>query len=312
MNPEDAFAGQTGQPPAPLSAGQMLRAAREAQGVHLAVLSVTLKVSVRQLEALEADRYEAFKGATFVRALAQSVCRQLRIDAAPVLAALPRNAVPQALEPVTLASRKTHAARAVSRSSGAGKGLSRQVVLLAALMLVGAAALIWWPNPEAEPSTEEVQEPMPPAVPMGQASDPADAVEVVAPAEPPSSALAPVVVSPTPAMPRPAADVVVAKPPAGSPAPAASSAAGVSPSSAGHLPFVLKLTTEAWVEVRDGQGQMVIKRMVKAGETVQLDARAPLFVYVSRADGAELSWQGKTMDLKPYTQNNEARLQIKP
>jgi len=96
MNPLPHTEASSDLPQGRLSAGQMLRAAREAQGLHLAMLSVNLKVSVRQLEALEADQYEAFKGATFVRALAQSVCRQLKIDPAPVLAALPQAEATQA------------------------------------------------------------------------------------------------------------------------------------------------------------------------------------------------------------------------
>ena len=54
---------------APRTPGQRLRAAREARGLHLAMLSVTLKVPVRQLEALENDQYDAFRGPAFVRAV---------------------------------------------------------------------------------------------------------------------------------------------------------------------------------------------------------------------------------------------------
>ena len=42
----------------PPSPGAIMRSAREKAGVHLAVLSVNLKVSIKQLEALEADRFE--------------------------------------------------------------------------------------------------------------------------------------------------------------------------------------------------------------------------------------------------------------
>ena len=47
-------------------------------------------VPVRQLEALEADRLDLLPDLTFARALTSSVCRQLRIDPAPILEALPR------------------------------------------------------------------------------------------------------------------------------------------------------------------------------------------------------------------------------
>ena len=72
------------------SAGQLLREAREAQGLHVAALAVALKVPVKKLEALEADRLEELPDAVFVRALASSVCRALKIDPAPILEKLPQ------------------------------------------------------------------------------------------------------------------------------------------------------------------------------------------------------------------------------
>jgi cytoskeleton protein RodZ len=70
------------------SAGARLRRAREQSGLHIAALAVTLKVPVKRLEALEADRYDLLPGPVFTRALAASVCRSLKLDAAAVLALL--------------------------------------------------------------------------------------------------------------------------------------------------------------------------------------------------------------------------------
>lgn len=70
--------------------GALLREAREAQGMHVAALAVSLKVPVRQIEALEADRLDQLPDLVFARALAASVCRQLKIDPQPVLAHLPQ------------------------------------------------------------------------------------------------------------------------------------------------------------------------------------------------------------------------------
>ena len=72
------------------SAGTLLRNARQAQGLHIAALAASIKVSQRKLELLEADRLSELPDATFARALAQTVCRSLKIDPAPVLAALPQ------------------------------------------------------------------------------------------------------------------------------------------------------------------------------------------------------------------------------
>ena len=72
------------------TAGALLRQARQAQGLHIAALAAAIKVTPRKLELLEADRYDELPDATFTRALAQTVCRTLKIDVAPVLALLPQ------------------------------------------------------------------------------------------------------------------------------------------------------------------------------------------------------------------------------
>jgi cytoskeleton protein RodZ len=77
------------------TAGVLLKAAREARGLHIGALAVMLKVPVHKLEALEADRLEVLADVVFTRALAASVCRALKIDANPILAALPHLAPPR-------------------------------------------------------------------------------------------------------------------------------------------------------------------------------------------------------------------------
>ena len=72
-----------------LTAGGLLKQARQAKGLHIAALAASIKVAQRKLELLEADRYTELPDATFTRALAQTVCRSLKMDAAPVLALLP-------------------------------------------------------------------------------------------------------------------------------------------------------------------------------------------------------------------------------
>ncbi len=76
-------------PPPSASAGALLRQCRETQGFKLDVLAQALRVSPAKLEALEADRLDELPDAMFARALTLAVCRQLKVDAAPVLALLP-------------------------------------------------------------------------------------------------------------------------------------------------------------------------------------------------------------------------------
>jgi len=82
------------------SAGRLLREARERQGLHIAALAASIKVAPQKLEMLEADRFDALPDATFTRALAQTVCRALKIDPAAVLVLLPPAAAGHRLEQV--------------------------------------------------------------------------------------------------------------------------------------------------------------------------------------------------------------------
>lgn len=70
-------------------AGELLRQYREDQGFNLEALAHALRVAPAKLEALEADRLDELPDTMFARALALAVCRQLKVDAAPVLALLP-------------------------------------------------------------------------------------------------------------------------------------------------------------------------------------------------------------------------------
>ena len=82
-------AGAAAGPVAAPSAGRLLREARERQGLHIAALAASIKVTQKKLELLEADRFDALPDATFARALALTVCRALKIDSAAVLRLLP-------------------------------------------------------------------------------------------------------------------------------------------------------------------------------------------------------------------------------
>ena len=84
MNPDQTSAQNTAE-----GAGAVLRKARESKGMHISFLANTLRIPVARVKALEEDRWSDLPDLVFARALAQSVCRQLKIEAAPVLAAMP-------------------------------------------------------------------------------------------------------------------------------------------------------------------------------------------------------------------------------
>ncbi|MDI9330005.1 MAG: helix-turn-helix domain-containing protein [Alphaproteobacteria bacterium] len=72
-----------------LGPGAMMRNTRESKGIHITLLATTLRVPVERLKSLETEQWAELPDLVFARALAMSVCRQLKIDPAPVLAAMP-------------------------------------------------------------------------------------------------------------------------------------------------------------------------------------------------------------------------------
>lgn len=72
------------------SPGARLRRAREARGESVHEVAFAIKLSPRQVEALENDDFDALPGIAFVRGFARNYARYLGVDAAPLLEGIER------------------------------------------------------------------------------------------------------------------------------------------------------------------------------------------------------------------------------
>lgn len=308
-----------------VSAGSLIRQAREAAGLHIAALAVALKVPVKKLEALEADRLDLLPDAVFVRALAASVCRTLKIDTAQVLALLPQTGKPNL-------GQQSAPINAPFRSPGDGPGpsllaqISRPAVLAGLLLVLGALVLIFLPAAQQSGIASQPATPSPavadtPATPPGALSGVAmaktellemdkpavadsaaqpSASAAVAPAAP---ALAPQLSTVAP-LPVPVAVSVAMAVPA---TPAA--AVTVSPAATGIIVF--KAKGASWVEVTDAKGTVVLRRTLAAGEEAGASGVLPLAAVVGRVDATQVEVRGKAFDLVSVSKDNVARFEVK-
>jgi len=333
--------------PAP-TAGGLLRAARERQGIHVAALAAAIKVAPRKLEALEADRLDELPGLVFTRGLAGSVCRTLKIDSQPVLALLPqiapqaRLALDEGLAQPLQAMGAPPVAGGPAWSVGPGRLLElwRHPMLWGALLLLVASVALYlvplsaWKSPKA---SSAVPPPAAGAASAPGAREPGGAAAagrndaagsgLAAVGEPAASAAAnmasaamaaastpsvPVAVAPAPALPALAAVL-------GQPAPTVTAGAISSPALASRpLPPVpagpstlqLRVREASWIDVRDALGQSVVSRVVQPGERLALEASPPLSLVVGNAGATELVFRGKPIDLAARTRDNVARFQL--
>lgn len=284
------------------SAGTLVRQAREAAGLQVDALAVALKVTVKQIEALEADRWDLLPDAVFARALAASICRNLRIDPAPVLARLPQ-AAPR-LSPGGAGLNEPF--RTSNHGSGPDIGayLSRPVVLGVLALMLGALVLVLLPVPKDAASDEVSAQGAPAAAPAAPASAVAG-VQLLSEVVPAPAASAPVVAGPVSA---PVATPAPASPPVVSVAPAAAASA-VAASADGVLSF--SASADSWIKVTDARGAVVLSRLLKPGESAGASGALPLSVVVGRADATRVQLRGRPMDLGPLTRENIARFEVK-
>jgi len=283
-------------PPA-TTAGALLRAARERQGLHIAVLSTTIKVAPRKLEALEADRYDELPDAAFVRALAQTVCRALKIDAEPVLALLPRPRGAERLEGVARGLNTPFRDRPGRDDGGELSFVNRPVFWAPAIVLLAAAVVYLLPQNLYGPPEREAPETLRTETPVApEAAPPAPL-----PAELPASAAA-----------LPPADAAqpVASPQDAGVAPAASAPAAAPDAPAADAVLVLSASQASWVEVRDGGDRVLLSRTLQPGESVGLNGAMPLRATIGNASGTTVTFRGQPVDLTRHARDNVARISL--
>ena len=304
-------------PAAAVSAGALLRQARQAQGVALEDLAATLKVPVEKLQALEDEDWQRLPDVVFLRALAQTICRTLHLEAAPVLALLPQQKV-MALAP-------QGGLNAPMRERGVPSILATNtkhspwpwVVLLLIVLGGGGYLGVQWMAPEwvrgvsttvSAPSDPAGDSPLfSPAVPeegdgggMGNMGDVAQAGEV--PTVQAAALMQPALPEEEGAQPGFAAPAPAAEPAA---APAAQAAASVSP--------VLRITAKGatWVQVLDAQQRLLIEKILQDGEVFSTSAPKPLTVAVGKADLATVEVNGAPFDVQAVARSNVARFEVK-
>lgn len=282
--------------PKPVTAGSLLRAAREASGLHIAALSVAMKVPVKKLEALESDRTDLLLDAVFARALASSVCRTLKIDPRPVLELLP-----QTLAPSLGSGQK--AINAPFKASGAARHMSwaeflrRPPVLAVMALLLAALVVVFMPDIEwtesttrtdaVSPTVETTKEvPVEPVTPV-KLEEKTPAVEVV---------------------PAPAAPDLVKSPVVE----AAAAEAPVSAPVAKPADMVLiRAKGTTWVEVVDSTGAVLVRRTLQPDGVTSATGVAPLAVVVGKADAVDVLVRSKPFSLTGVSKDNVARFEVK-
>ena len=308
------------------TAGAILRQAREAARMQLPTMAAMLKVPQHKLEALEADQYEAFPDHVFMRALAMGMCRNLHIDAEPVLALLPRTAL-KSLSNAGGGINETVKERSHFKSSGtpldSREGSSRKIIAGVLLLLAAAAAVYFVPLQQSAEGGSASQEAAQSGAQPPAAGVVVESGSVVTPSETPAEGAAPLPSAlaaneTAPAAPATTAAPAASESPVAPAAPAVAAAAvpeaatGSSSAAAATKGSVLefKAVTQSWVKVKDASGKVVLEKTLAKDESVTAEGTLPLSVIVGNAKGTQVMVRGEPFDIST-TRDNVARFEVK-
>ena len=271
--------------------GAELAAAREARGLGLPEIAQQLKFGVRQLEALEADRFDELPGGTFARGMVRSYARLLKVDPEPLLGRLAgRFDAPDSNQLAARFSQPVPFSDNARRSTLVYFALS-----LGILVVIGSFAWQWQRERNApkqmalvKPKAEPARKPAPPAKPASVA--PAAVVEK-----------APVV-----------EEKKIIPSPAPAPAPAAAAAtATAAPSPGGVHRIVLRVESdEAWLEVTDAAGRQIVSSLNPAGSERVVQGRGPFTLVIGNASHVRVLHNDREVDLRPHTKVEVARFTL--
>ena len=289
----------------------MLQQARLAAGVEIEPLAAVLKVSVRKLQALEAGQLNNPSEMTFTRALAASVCRQLRIEPGPVLNAWPGQSTDATAVPKTLSNDGTPNAATALPGSAQPTG-SRSWLGVLVVLLIGVGVWMAYQQMQHASERRQARATAQPTVTEPERAETAAPAVVEVPAAPVTE-IAPAAggsVEAAPVTP-PAVNATQPEEPA-KPGPIVNNqSAPLTPAAIGNHILVLHALEASWIEVTDVSGARVFTRLMSAGDHVAIDEGGrPLSVLIGNAAGVRVYSRSKALDLTDKARLNVARFDV--
>jgi cytoskeleton protein RodZ len=293
-----------------------LRRARDARGLSVAYIAGHLKVGLKKVEAIEASQWASLPPLPYLRGFVRNYAKLVQVDAVPLLAAidvaLGHNAQQEmvSLQPAPALDTPffDRPGRRPFKLSPAMLGKGGLLGLGVVVLVVVIAAVVWsgvlqrsHPDdsaPSAVAPASAVPAVLEPIMPLGvtpPGADPAPGsadgrIEQNLPA-PVAQAVPEVMASAAPPLP-----------------PAVAAPAPLSPG--GGSTLVLHFNDQAWAEVRQGDGKVLLSRMNRAGTEQTLSGVGPFELLIGNPAGVTLSRNGVGVDLAPFTRQNVARVKL--
>ncbi|MFZ6709062.1 helix-turn-helix domain-containing protein [Undibacterium sp. TC9W] len=325
------------------TAGSQLSAARVQLGLTVQEVADQLKLSQRQILALESNQFDDLPKMVIVRGFVRSYAKLLKLDPTPVIDCLPAEKGLSGLDADLRPTLATPFMESRTPFLGRQDSNNNRKYVIGAIVLA-ACALIFVAvqkleqndyikslisgqsakktteaepekpveNPESASGKSEADKPAASTIPtvLGTLNDAKPETQDVAPpkvnqdVQTPVSAQAVTQQSAIP-VPAPAAAVV--------PGPVSTTAALVAPAVAepGNNQLKLKFKQDSWIQVKRENGSVVTSHLAKAGTEEVFDMKEALQLRIGNAAGVEGWLRGKSMEIAPGKDSNVINLSVK-
>lgn len=292
----------------PLSPGKTLAAARIEKGLSVIDVARSLRLSARQIEAIESEEFDKLPGLTFIRGFIRNYAKLLQLDPEPLLKFCQRESAP-AVQVQVISVPPGQVEFSSSRSQRTFSGShekSRFVKILPAALLV-VAVLAWAVYELTQGSNHTVV--------VKPAGDSSAVVLPLPPVSVPAQSESAVVATE-------AAQTAAAAAPSKDPAPGSKEVVGAQPpvtqtqaldnaAQAGNSKVRLLFGGESWVEIRDKAGRTIYKQTGYAGNEQIISGTPPFALTVGRASNVKVYYNDKQVELAPTPSSGDvARLTL--
>ena len=323
--------------------GGTLRLAREKNGLTIQDIASRLKISPKQIIAIESDDFAALPEPTIVRGFIRNYAKLLKIDVEPLLDAY-KVIVPDkspyafAIKPASNMKVSNYEKPKIGRYIWGGFAI-----------LVGLAAWLFYQNYVQKPSpsqptepTETIEQLPQPALPAAERLelDAAPPNIITDPSLSPSSAnelnansvasaeltnALPISTSASTTAPAPAnvlpsnslqltTNVNAIGPSSGALSLNAESATAQpsidAPLTTGSTLIEFNANEETWISIVDANGRKVINKTISAKSRERFEVATPVEVTVGNATGLSMIVNNKAIELAPHTRGNVARIKL--
>lgn len=308
--------------------GETLRQAREAKGWNVAEVATQLNLTAQRLAQVEAGEFDKLPGTTFARGYIRAYAKLLELDQNRLVLEFDQYTGTDAT------GSEVHALGRIEEPVRYSQSILRLVSFLLLLGLIGTG-FFWW----QEQGSDTARRLLDPGIEHVEVEAADGSTQIHSLAEPEDQAVADAMEQP--AMPLLLPEETGAEPESSAPngepntpveatAPAGESAASAPPTApaqsvapapqAEPSPSVaaapgqgllkIQFSADCWTQVTDADGKILVSALKRGGDSLDVTGKAPLELRLGFARGAQVTFNGETVNVTPHMSGETARLKL--